>query len=56
MRRLSTAIATAACAALLLTGCGDAATETPDQAAATQSGSERRRRPRQRRRPRNRPN
>ena len=39
MRRLSTAIATAACAALLLTGCGDAATETPDQAAATQSGS-----------------
>ena len=39
MRRLSTAIATAACAALLLTACGDAATETPDQAAATQSGS-----------------
>lgn len=39
MRRLSTVIATAACTALLLTGCGDGGTESQDQATGTQNGT-----------------
>ncbi|WP_016998084.1 hypothetical protein [Kocuria atrinae] len=39
MRRLSTAIATAACAALLLTGCGDGGSESQEQATGTQNGT-----------------
>lgn len=39
MRRLPTVIATAACAALLLAGCGSGGNESPEQATGSQNGT-----------------
>lgn len=39
MRRLYTALTTAACAALVLTGCGDGASETSDPSSSAQDGT-----------------